>query len=346
MGLFSETKRSLGLDVGTASVKLVQLAMEGGRLKLETYGEVWVMPRGSGTGASNFSLPNEEIGAIVSELVKATKAKPTNVTAAIPIFSSFVTIFELPALSETELADAIPYQARKYVPVPIEDVTLDWSIASRGKRGENQSEVLEILLVAIPNEVIARYLKIAQIAGLDLKALESESFAVARGLTGGDKNPLCLIDIGASSTDITIVDEGTVRVSHNFDIGGHRFNNVVASTPQAEATQRGQNIKPAGIGKIPPAALPLIDTIVNEINRFVTDYTTKTNRKITKIILSGGKAQMPGLSDYFVQKFAIPVLFANPFGNLIYPSVLDKKLKSLGPSYAVAVGAAMRHFSS
>ena len=166
MGLFGEPKRSLGIDVGTASIKLAQLALEKNNLKLETYGTIWASKGTDIVNAPIFSLTDDEIGAMLSELLKETKAKPQNVTISVPVFSSFITLIELPDINEAELAEAVPFEARKYVPVPIEDITLDWSISSRRKINDNV-EVLDILLVAIPNEVVARYLKIAKIAGVE-----------------------------------------------------------------------------------------------------------------------------------------------------------------------------------
>ena len=348
MGLFGEPKRSLGIDVGTASIKLAQLALDKENLKLETYGKIWTTKETDGVNTPIFSLTDEEIGAMLSELLKETKAKPQNVTISIPIFSSFITLIELPAINESELAEAVPFEARKYVPVPIEDVTLDWSISNRRKIDDNV-EVLDILLVAIPNEVVARYLKIAKIAEIDLKALESEAFGLARGLIGQDKNPVCLVDVGASSTDITIVDEGTVRISHNFDIAGNRLTTAIARSLQvaarkADAIKQDQGLGATGGQNISGIMTPLIDLIINEVNRFISDYITRTSRKVSKLILSGGGSNLSGLAEYFSKKLDVNVMIANPFGSLTYPPILDKKLKITGPSYAVSVGTAMRHF--
>lgn len=355
MAFFGESKRSLGIDIGTASVKLVQLAVDGNRLKLETYGEVWATKPNDEDPLPVFSLTDEEMGSMIGELVKAAKARPQNVTISVPVFSSFITLIELPALSQAELAEAIPYQARKYVPVPIEDVTLDWSISGRrtsAATDEKQpTEIFEVLLVAIPNEIVARYVKIASRAGLELKALESESFGLARGLIGSDKGLVCLVDVGASSTDITIIDEGTVRIAHNFDIAGIRLTSTIArslsvSFARAEALKQERGLKQTvGERNISDIMLPLVDLIINEVSRFISDYAIKTNRKVTKVILSGGNARIPGMAEYFSQKLALPVTLANPFGSFIYPQQLEKRLHLIGPSYAVTIGMALRHFT-
>lgn len=348
MGLFGDAKRSLGIDMGTASIKLVELSMDGSHIKLETYGEVWGAKGNEENNISIFSLTDEELGAMLGELIKATKAKPKNATMSVPIFSSFITLIELPELSDRELVEAIPFQARKYVPVPIEDVTLDWSIA--GRRQTQNGIVLDILLIAIPNEVVARYLKIAKLAGMELKALESESFGLARSLIGADKNPICLADIGASSSDIIIVDEGTVRMSHNFDIAGLRLTGALAQSLQisfsrADSIKQERGLKPKeGEQGITEVVTPLVDLIINEINRFVGDYTSKTGRKISKLILSGGSARLPGFGAYFSERLGLPVALANPFGSFTYSKTLEKKLSVIGPSYAVTVGTALRHF--
>ena len=233
--------------------------------------------------------------------------------------------------------------------MPIEDVTLDWSVVGR-RTVEGGADVLDVLLVAIPNEIVARYVKIAQTAGLELRALESESFGLARALIGLDKSPLCLVDVGASSTDITIVDEGTVRIAHNFDIAGIRLSGTLARSLQvtysrADTIKQESGLKPrAGEKNIIDIITPLVDLIIAEISRFVADYAAKTNRKVARLILSGGSARLPGFAEYFAEKLGFNVTIANPFGSLLYPPLLDKKLKIIGPSYGVTVGMAMRHF--
>lgn len=349
MGLFGDSKRALGIDMGTASIKLVELSLDGLKLKLETYGEVWGTRGSQDENTPIFSLSDEELGAMLGELIRATRAKPRNATMSVPIFSSFVTLIELPELKEKELAEAMPFQARKYVPVPIEDVTLDWSIA--GRRNTQAGSMLDVLLVAIPNEIVARYLKIAKLAGIELKALESESFGLARSLIGTDKNAVCLADVGASSTDIIIVDEGTVRLSHNFDIAGLRLTGALAQSLHVSFSradnikqERGLNPKQGEQG-ITEVVIPLVDLIINEINRFVSDYMAKTGRKVSKLILSGGSARLPGFGNYFSEKLGMPVVLANPFASLVYPKTIENKLNTIGPSYAVTIGTALRYFN-
>lgn len=349
MSLFGSAKRALGIDIGTASIKLVELSLDASKTKVETYGEVWGAKGGEEANTPIFSLSDEELALMIVELIKATKARPKNATMSVPIFSSFITLIEMPQLSERELAEAMPFQARKYVPVPVEDVTLDWSIA--GRRTTPSGVVLDIVLVAIPNEIVGRYVKIARIAGIELKALESESFGLARILGGAEKDPVCMADIGASSSDIIIVDEGTVRVSHNFDIAGLRITGALARSLQvsfarADAIKQERGLKPKeGEQGITEVVTPLVDLIINEINRFVSDYTAKTGRRISKLMLSGGSARLPGFGNYFSEKLGLPVVIVNPFANFIYPKPLEKKLATIGPSYAVTIGTALRHFA-
>ncbi|RJQ13818.1 type IV pilus assembly protein PilM [Candidatus Parcubacteria bacterium] len=351
MGFFGgDTKRAVGVDIGTGSIKLVQLFLDGPKMKLETYGEVWATSSGEEGSVPIFSLSNDEIGSMILELIKATKAKPENVTIAVPIFSSFVTLMELPVMSDKELADAVPFQARKYVPVPIEDVTLDFSISGR-KKIDKDAEMLEVLLVAIPNEVVARYLNIAKAAQLELKALESESFGLARSIVGKDKNSFCLVDIGSSSTDITVVDDGTVKIAHNFDVAGSRLSGAISRSLQisydrAEALKQERGLNPrAGEKNISEILVPLVDLITDEVSRVMNDYAGRTNRRIAKVVLSGGNSRIPGMAEYFAKKLSVPTLVAQPFANLNYPPSLDQKLKVLGPSYTVTIGTAMRHFT-
>src|SRR3990167_8755023 len=130
--LFGE-KGKLGIDIGTAAIKIVELEKSGGRFALKNYGlfelkGTDVQSSGPGTGQSILKLPDQEIIWGIKELIKKGSIKSTDAIASIPSFSTFTTIIEMPYLSEQELAKALPFEARKYIPIPLSEVVLDWSI--------------------------------------------------------------------------------------------------------------------------------------------------------------------------------------------------------------------------
>jgi len=352
MALFgNKPKSSLGIDIGTSSIKVVQLKKEGDKFKLETYGEISTVGYVERLNESFQSTSLKTIEAITREMVKLAidraNVDTKSAIMAIPVFSSFTSVIEMPAMTEKELTRAVEFEARKYVPIPSAEVELDWKIIENGKQGKR------ILLIAVPKETINKYIRIADALNLKITALELESFSFARSLMSGDSSSACILDIGARTTSLTIVDKGAIQMSHGLDIAGAEMTRILASS-LGVAFKRAEDFKLIhGIDNpeskngeekkdIQLALLTLIDEIANESERMINEYQSKTGRKIEKLILNGGSAQMGGLKEYIEQRLKIKTSIADPWAKIVYPAKLEKTLKEIGPQFSVAVGAAMR----
>lgn len=347
---FSKKERSLGVDFGTSSIKVVQLAFEDNKFVLETYGEIKAEQLPDNSPTPTISLQEEELAEMIKQVISATKAKPENVNLSVPIFSSFVTMLELPVMNSQELQQAVPFQARKYVPVPLEEVVLDWNIAGQVKSA-NGNEMLNILLVAIPNELVQRHVRIAKMAGMPVASLEMETFALSRAVVNKDDPAVvCLVDIGAHSTDIAITEKGVVQLAHNIDIAGMfltqnlaRSMNVPAS--RAEILKQSLSNKQfENAANLQEILVPFFDLIVNEVTRTIDEFSSVTGKKVTRLVLSGGASLQNTLVPYFSQKFPFEVVLANPFRDVSFPEALSNTIKIIGPSYAIATGLAMHQF--
>jgi type IV pilus assembly protein PilM len=352
MTLFGNKQKSfLGIDIGTSSIKVVQLKKGGDKFELETYGEISTVGYVERLNESFQSTSLKTIEAVTREMVKLILSKSNvdakNTVMAVPIFSSFTSVIEMPEMNEKELAQAVEFEARKYIPIPASEVELDWKIIENGKGTKR------ILLIAVPKEVINKYIRIADSLNLKINALELESFSFARSLMNGDASCACILDIGARTTSLTIVDKGMIQMSHGLDIAGAEMTRVLASS-MGVAFKRAEDFKLThGIDNpeskngeekkdIQEALLTLIDEIMNESERMINEYQSKTGHKIEKIILNGGSARMEGLKEHIEQKLKIKTLIADPWSKIIYSPQLKKTLEEIGPQFSVAVGAAMR----
>ena len=130
-------------------------------------------------------------------------------------------------MNANELTEAVYYNASQYIPLPITETTLDWKLIE-GTPGDKQS-ALKIFLVAIPNQTIQDYQKVAQLAGIELYAVEAEALGLVRSLVRENKNCVCLIDIGVQSTTINIVDKKNLKKSYSFDFAGGQLTYSIAS---------------------------------------------------------------------------------------------------------------------
>jgi len=347
-------KKFLGIDIGTSAIKIVELSRWAGRKKLENYGEISASvfyKKPFRTFEKNtLSLLSKDIAKAIRAVLEEVDTKTRQAVFTIPDFSTFFTSFELPSMSNEELPQAVKSEARRHVPLPLAEVTLDWQILNKATRREGQK--FEILLVTVPNEVINQYKEIAQSSNLELIGLEAEVFGLMRSLIHKEeKRAIGLIDIGARSTTCSVVDKRILRISHSFDISGDILTERVSkalSIDYETATKLKRQygissiIKDSEKRSIQEVLTPLTALIIREIEKVFKEFSLKKKKEVEKIILAGGVAMLPGLSKSFEDYFKKEVEIANPFSDIFFPPVLEKRLKEIGPSYAIAVGAALR----
>jgi type IV pilus assembly protein PilM len=338
-------KRCLGIDIGTSNIKVVEIYRIGNKKRLENYGQI------SSAGLSRkgdilFSSQNiaESIKSIISEM----KTKTRQVVFSIPDFSTFFTNLELPPMTKEELSEAVKYEARRYIPLPINEITLDWQIIG----DKSSSTNFKILLVAVPNEVVAKYREIAVLSELQLVSLEAEAFSLMRALVGENENQqVALIDIGAKSTVCSIIDGKILKRSHSLDMSGNAFSSAIAKSlnidlDKAEELKKQWGIINNAVGKdgqiARKALLSLLEVALREIKEILEDFYKQEGKEIQKIIIAGGASLLPGLPEYFKRFFGKKVEIGNPFLGVSYPPILNKTVFKMSTSFAIAAGSALR----
>jgi type IV pilus assembly protein PilM len=354
------SKNCLGIDIGTSSIRIVEISSAGKKRKLENYGElcskIFSEKPFKAIQQNSCVLSSKEIAKIILAVNKEAKIKTTKAVFSIPDFSSFFTWFDLPPMSEEELSSAVQYEARHHIPFPLSEVVLDWQII-KGKISKKNKENLKILLVSVPKKVINQYKEVAILAKLELLAMEAEVFGLARALILSEnfgaqfeKNQVVpIIDIGAQSTTVSIIDNGVLKISHSFDMAGNGLTERLAQGFNLDS-QKAEGLKqkygfidnPEFGKEIRKILLPLVDLILVEIQKVCRNFQQVEGKKVQKIIIAGGTAIVPGLKEYFSKYLNTPIEIADPFSTLSYPSILEDRLKKIGPLYAVAAGAAMR----
>lgn len=339
------------MDIGTFSIKIVEMSRAGKRRKLENYGEIqaealYQKPFRT-FEKSTLTLSTKEIIRAISAVLQEAGIKSTKAIFSIPDFSTFFTTIVLPGMTEQELPQAVTYEARQHIPLPMSEVTLDWQIVERTGDNPQKPDSFKILLVAVPNDVIAQYQEIAQGAGLELLSLEAEVFSLARALVGEEEKEksVSLIDLGARSTTINVVDRGILKISHSFDTSGNDFTMLIAKGLNmdyvaAEEVKKQYGLLPSE-NKTGEMLLPFVDLIVNEIKKIVSSFFQTDRKEVSKIVLAGATALMPGLKEYFIESLKKPVEIGNPFNNIFYPPILEETLRTAAPAFTIAVGAAL-----
>ncbi len=340
-------KKCLGIDIGTSQVKVVEVYGTGRQKKLENYGQIsW-----SGSPEKNAALPfGQDAGEAIKAIIKEADIKSKQVVFSIPDFLTFFTNLELPSMPKEELSQAIKYEAKRYIPLPVEEVTLDWQMIE----GESSGKNIKILLVAVPNEIVRQYSEIAKSSHLDLLSLEAEAFSLSRSLLKeSEKGPVALIDVGARSTVCSIVDDKILKISHSLDMAGDVFTSTLAEGLGIDFNEAETLKKQCGIKNntgeeggllVREILTPLLDAALRKIKEILRNFYHQERKNIEKIIITGSASLLPGLDEYFKDSLGKEVEKGNPFSGIAYPPILDKTLAEMGPGFAIAVGSALRGF--
>jgi len=340
-------KKMVGIDIGTASVKVVEISRWGQGKTLENYGEIKAASlykepfRDAGKGA--YLLSNYFVSRAIRAILDEAKIKTKAAIFSIPDFSTFCTSFELPPMDAGELNDAVYYNAAQYIPLPVGETTLDWKLID-GTPGDKQSG-LKIFLVAIPNQVIEDYQKVAQLAGVELYAVEAEALGLVRSLVKENKGCVCMVDIGVQSTTINIVDKKNLKKSYSFNFAGGQLTYGIASAlglghAEAEEIKNKEGLT-SYREEISKTLYLLIDPLIIEVKKILSDFYLQEGKEVGVIYLTGGTSGLPGLKEYFAEVLKKRVETPNCFSEFLYPPILGGALEKMAPSFSVATGVAL-----
>lgn len=338
------TNLPLGLDIGSHTIKIVQLEKKDKGFILKASSLVPTPPKGL---VSEAKIDLETVGIAIKKLWTDIKVNNRRVNLSLPESQIFSRVIEMPPLNEEEMASAIKWEGEQYIPMPLSEVKIDFAILTpEEKIGKDK---IEVLLVAAPIGLIQKYRSVTEAAGLDLVSLEPEIIAVSRSLVGKSPTPTLLINFGAATTDLSIVRNGFLGFTRSIGTGGEALARAVAREMGFELSQAEEYKRTYGLeedkleGKILQAIKPIFDTVVEEIKRaLLFDQGKHAEEPIKVISLCGGTAKLPGLITYLTQNLGIETQIGNPWTNVekdikIYPQIEEE-----GPVYAVAVGLAMK----
>lgn len=342
----------LGVDIGSSSIKIVQLKKEKERAILETYGEIATGPYADLKVGQTAKLSEDAVVTALKDVLKEANAKAKTAVVAIPLKSSFVITVSLPFSPDKDIAEVIQMEARRYVPVPISEAELDWWVIPEGLEknvpAEEKRKFTRVLLVAIHKDIINLYKSIISKANLKARAYEIESFSMVRSCLGKESSPVAILDFGASTTKLAVVDYGIIRSSYSINHGSQDLTLALSRSLNIDFSRAEEMKREIGLSDLPEnkevvAVLePILDYVFTEANRFVKDFHQKYHHSIGKIILTGGGSLLKGLIDFTVKRFTIEVELADPFAKVEYPAFLANSLKGVGMNFSIAIGLALR----
>ncbi len=335
----------IGLDIGSHSMKIVELGKQGNSYVLLTAGTAPTPPKVLGATAQ---AEIEGLAAAIRKLAKDVGVKSKSVNVALPESQVFTRVIEVPQLSRQELASSIKWEAEQYIPLPLDQVTMDFTILREAK--DTGTNMMQVLLVAAPKILLDKYVTFLELSGLGVVGVETEIISASRALAPMTTNvkTAILVSLGAQTTDLAILRNGIIAFTRSISAGGEALSRALVQGMGFRQNQAEEFKKTYGLdrrqmeGKIVEAVKPIMDTIIGEIKRAIAFYQEryKTDR-VELVLLSGGTARLPGMSAYMAEHIGIEAQIANPWINVQKEprfAVLDNE----GAVFSVAAGLARK----
>lgn len=360
-GVFTgeSNQSAVGIDIGTSSIKVVEIKKKGGKAVLETYGAIALGPYADLEIGRVTNLPIEKVIEALKEVLKQSGVTTNACALSISVQSSLIFSIELPGtIKESEMSSIVANEARKYIPVPITEVSLDYFVLPKKELSFEEAnnpdikleskDKIEMLVVAIQNEAVSKLRSLVVECKLEASFFEVEIFSSVRANFEHELSPVLLVDFGASRTKVSLIEFGMVKSYHTINRGGGDITDAISKSftiPYEKAEEMKKEFGLFG----DPADKNLadivkvhIDYIFSETNNVILGYEKKYNRTISKIIFTGGGALMKGLSEVAMNDFKAEIEIGRPFSKVGAPAFLEKVLLATGPEFAVAIGLALR----
>lgn len=352
--IFARKNRCLGVDISTTGVKVVELKKENNTPVFVNY--AITHDPGSFLQSSDPELLDGQIIEAISSAIKAGNFGTKKAVMGIPGFFSLISFIELPEMPESEIDKAVKFEAAKYIPTPLNEVSLGWEIvggsetkALEGGTGSGQSRKIQVMVVSVPRNITTKFEDVAKGVRLKLAAIEVENFAAVRALVGNDKGTFAIVNIGAKATDFTIVSDGVVRIVRSINIGGAEISRSLASGLGIDIVRANQlkiskriNLLDAH-GEATNLIRPVVGIIIDEVKRLREIYHQKSPlRKIEKILFTGGTSKMNTLVEFFSKEMGLDCQKGNPLARVGVEKRHQPLLDEVAPELTVAVGLAMR----
>lgn len=342
----AEPLTAVGIDIGGASIKVVEVEETPKTIMLRTYGELQLGPYDGKPLGEVVALREQNRIEAVTDVMREAGVVGKRGALAMPLASSFLTVLSLSANSQEDLETRIPVEARKYVPLPLTDVTLDWTELPSINAKANSHE---IMLAAVENKSLEDYRNLMSTIGMSAEPAEIEAFSLIRSLWKQTDSSLAIFDMGARTIKLYIVRDGILERLHRVGQGGREITRRVAENfnigfEEAENLKRSYDQSSDQGAQILKITSAVVSAPFSEFRHILEQYEARLGEPIGRVVLSGGVSSTPQLPDFIKDQLGKPVELANPFAKLAYPAFMEDTLMEIGPSFGVALGAALRQF--
>jgi type IV pilus assembly protein PilM len=348
--VFRRAKALVGLDIGSSAVKAIELKPAGKAYKVTAFGSEPVPPDSIVDGAI---IDGAAVVDAIRRLFDGRNIKTKEVAASLSGNAVIVKKISLPAMTDAELAESIYWEAEQYIPFDIQDVNLDYQILDPGNAAAGKT-TMDVLLVAAKKEKIADYTGVIGQAGRNAVVVDVDAFALQNayeanyGIEPGAV--VMLLNIGASATNINILQGDQSVFTRDISIGGNAYTEALQKDlnlayEQADALKRGLNADAVSYDDAKPVLRAVSENVILEIQKTFDFFkASAANDQLTRIVVSGGAARAEGFLDMLAERFNAPVELFDPFKKVAFDAKKFKldSAEDVGPTVAVAVGLALR----
>ena len=349
---------AFGLDINDLSVKIIKLAKNGKIFSINSFGQAKIKP---GIVESGVIKDEKALAEIIKSACKNVKGKRLNtkyVVASLPEEESFLQVIQMPKMSENELRSAVVFEAENYIPLPINDVYLDFRNIVPVK---NSLDHMDVLVVATPKKIVDSYVSCLKMAGLIPVAFEVESQSILTAVIENERSeyPLAVVDIGEDAADFIVFCGYSIRFTYSMPVSSAQLTkaiseNLKTSIDKAEDMKIKYGIsepkEKASVSskKIFQAESKVLDEFVSQISKYIEFYQDHASHEhvftkggIQKIFLCGGGAHLKGLPEFLTKKIGVQTEIANPFINIPQKNKNKFKAEDFLP-FATALGLAIK----
>lgn len=346
MFLFKKKKEVIGIDIGSSSVKVVQLKDDKGSFQLLNAG---IFPLPPEAIVDNALMDSSAIADAIKNLVASLGIKIKDVVCSISGNSVIIRKIVLPAMPQEELEDQISWEAEQYIPFDINDVNMDFQILSPDS---NDPSKMNVLLVASKKDIINDYVAVFSEAGLQLAVVDVDSFAVQNAFEANhdysSEDIIALVNIGASVMNINVIKDGITLFTRDVQMGGNLYSEEIqkqVGLSSEDAEIRKRLAHESITEPLRAVILKVNETITLEIRRSLDFYnSTASDDRISAVFVSGGCSKVYNLISTISEKIGLPVEQLSPFAKLKYneKDFDPEYLEEIAPFMAVSVGLAIR----
>lgn len=355
-------QQAFGLDISDLSLKIVKLKRRGQFFDLASFGEAQIKP---GIVKKGEIRDQDKLAEIIKKTMREVKGEKLGTRNAIVSLSeekAFLQVIQMPWLSEEDLKSAVIFEAENHIPLPIEEVYLDYQVVPPLY---NHLDHLDVLIAAFPQKIVDSYLTCLKKANIKPIVLEVESLAISRALIKDETTtqPVLLIDFGANRSVFIIFSGHSVRFTFSIPVSPQSFTEALSQAMKIDLIKaeklkikyglEGRSTKTGQ--EVFESLIPALTDLIEQIKKYLDYYQTHVSHEhlppngkgIERILICGDGARLKGLADFLSSQLKIPVEIGNPWVNLISES----KKEALGLSFekslscATAIGLALRGIS-